>query len=186
MKLIVGLGNPGKEYKDTRHNIGYKVLDNYLVKTVGKVSWKNKLESCFFMTELYNEDVIFIKPVTYMNLSGIAVKKILKYYDVKTEDILVIQDDLDMELGTYKVKKNSSSGGHNGIKSIISELKTEEFARLKIGIGKDERIPVEKYVLARLSTAEEKAIENNYDNFNYIIDLFIKEGIDYTIQNYNK
>ena len=181
MKLVVGLGNPGKEYKETRHNIGFMVLDNYL----GKVAWKSKLESQFYMTEINNEQVIFIKPETYMNLSGIAVRKVLKYYDVKIEDILVIQDDLDMELGTYKLKKNSSSGGHNGIKSIISEIKSESFARLKIGIGKDERIPVDKYVLTRLSTQEMEKITDNYDKFNKIIDLFINEGIERAMQLYN-
>ncbi len=181
MKLVVGLGNPGKEYRETRHNIGFMVLDNYL----GKVSWKSKLESQFYMTEINNEQVIFIKPETYMNLSGIAVRKVLKYYDVKIEDILVIQDDLDMELGTYKLKKNSSSGGHNGIKSIISEIKSEEFARLKIGIGKDERIPVDKYVLARLSTQEMEKITENFEKFNKIIDLFINEGIERAMQLYN-
>ena len=181
MKLVVGLGNPGKEYKETRHNIGFMVLDNYL----GKVAWKSKLESQFYMTEIDNEQVIFIKPETYMNLSGIAVRKVLKYYDVKVEDILVIQDDLDMELGTYKLKKNSSSGGHNGIKSIISEIKSESFARLKIGIGKDERIPVDKYVLTRLSTQEMEKIIDNFDKFNKIIDLFIKEGIERAMQLYN-
>lgn len=181
MKLVVGLGNPGKEYKETRHNIGFMVLDNYL----GKVSWKNKLESMFYMKEISGEEVIFIKPETYMNLSGIAVKKVMKYYNIDIEDILVIQDDLDMELGKYKLKKNSSSGGHNGIKSIISEIESDEFARLKIGIGKDERIPVDKYVLSKLSSKEKEIIKDNYENFNKIIDLFINKGIEKAIQLYN-
>ena len=182
MKLIVGLGNPGKEYRETRHNIGYMVIDNYL----GKVAWKTKLESCFYETEINGEHVIFIKPITYMNLSGIAVKKILKYYKVKIEDILVIQDDMDMEFGTYKLKKNSSSGGHNGIKSIMTELQSEEFARLKIGIGKDTRIPTDKYVLSKFSTNELKIIEDKYDEFTRIINLFIQDGIEKALQSYNK
>lgn len=181
MKLIVGLGNPGKEYKETRHNVGYMVVDNYL----GKVQWKNKLESYFYETEINGEQVIFIKPTTYMNLSGIAVKKVLKYYKINVDDILVIQDDLDMSIGTYKLKKNSSSGGHNGIKSIITELNTESFARLKIGIDKDSRIPVDKYVLNKFTTTELAKIKNNYEQFNKIIDIFINEGIEKAMQSYN-
>ena len=144
MKLVVGLGNPGREYKNTRHNIGFMVLDYYL----GKVAWKNKMESNFYSTTINNEEVIFIKPLTYMNLSGMAVSKVVKFYKIKMEDILIIQDDLDLKIGTYKIKKNSSSGGHNGIKSIISELNSEEFGRLKIGIDKNATIPVDKYVLS--------------------------------------
>ena len=181
MKLVVGLGNPGKEYKNTRHNVGFMVIDNYL----GKVAWKTKSDVLFYSTEIDNEQVIFIKPNTYMNLSGIAVKKIAKFYKIKPEDILVIQDDLDISLGSYKVKRNSSSGGHNGIKSIITELGTDEFGRLKIGIDKDPRIPVDKYVLTKFPTYELEKITNNYEAFNKIIDLFIKEGIERTIALYN-
>ena len=181
MKLVVGLGNPGKEYKNTRHNVGFMVIDNYL----GKIAWKTKSDALFYSTEIDNEQVIFIKPNTYMNLSGIAVKKIAKFYKIKPEDILVIQDDLDISLGSYKVKRNSSSGGHNGIKSIITELGTDEFGRLKIGIDKDPRIPVDKYVLTKFPTYELEKITNNYEAFNKIIDLFIKEGIERTIALYN-
>lgn len=181
MKLVVGLGNPGKEYKNTRHNVGFMVLDNYL----GKVSWKAKFEANIYVTEINNEQIIFMKPNTYMNLSGIAVKKAVNYYKLNIDDILIIQDDLDMKVGTYKIKKNSSSGGHNGIKSIISELETEDFARLKIGIDKDIRIPTDKYVLAKIPTNEQELLEKNYDTFNKIIDTFINEGIDKAMLHYN-
>lgn len=181
MKLVVGLGNPGREYKNTRHNIGFMVLDNYL----GKVDWKTKMESYFFIKDINNEQILFIKPLTYMNLSGLAVKKIVNFYKIPVENILIIQDDLDMDLGTYKIKRNSSSGGHNGIKSIISELHTEEFARLKIGIGKNSRIPVDKYVLSKFTSDEEENINSNLEIFNNIIDTFIKCGIEETMSKYN-
>lgn len=174
MKLIVGLGNPGKEYKNTRHNVGFMVVDNYLKK----VDWKTKMETYFYSTEVNNEQIIFIKPLTYMNLSGLAVKKVVNFYKINIEDILVIQDDLDMEVGTYKIKRNSSAGGHNGIKSIISELNTDKFARLKIGIGKSATIPTEKYVVSKFSTTELEKINNNMNEFNNIIETFIKEGIE--------
>ena len=174
MKLVVGLGNPGREYKNTRHNIGFMVLDNYL----GKVDWKNKMESYFYNTNIEGEDVIFLKPLTYMNLSGMAVSKVVKFYKINLDDILVIQDDLDLKAGTYKIKKNSSSGGHNGIKSIISELGSEDFLRLKIGIGKSSLIPTDKYVLSRFSEEEKNNIEENFEKFNELINAFIIGGID--------
>ena len=182
MKLIVGLGNPGREYKNTHHNIGFMILDNYL----GKVDWKNKMESNFYVDEINNEQIIFIKPLTYMNLSGLAVKKIVNFYKIPVENILIIQDDLDMEVGKYKIKRNSSSGGHNGIKSIISELNTDSFARLKIGIGKSLRIPVEKYVLSKFTNDETNIINEQLNNYNDIVDTFIKFGIEETMAKHNK
>lgn len=182
MKLVVGLGNPGREYKNTRHNIGFMLLDNYL----GKVDWKTKSETYFYQTEIKKKQVIFIKPLTYMNLSGLAVKKIVNFYKIGIEDILVIQDDLDMEVGTYKIKRNSSAGGHNGIKSIINELNTDAFLRLKVGIGKNKNIPTDKYVLSKFNTEELENIMKNKDIFNEIIDSFILSGIESTLANYNK
>lgn len=174
MKLVVGLGNPGKEYKNTRHNIGFIVIDNYL----NKVDWKSKMESYIYLTEINGEQVIFMKPLTYMNLSGLAVKKVVNFYKIAPENILIIQDDLDMDLGTYKIKRNSSSGGHNGIKSIIAELNTDKFARLKIGIGKNKLIPTEKYVISKFSTKELEQIDANRDEFNKIIKTFVEEDIE--------
>ncbi len=180
MKLVVGLGNPGKEYNNTRHNIGFMTLDNFL----GKVDWKTRLESLVYIKDIDDEQVIFAKPITYMNLSGLAVKKIVNYYKIPIENILIIQDDIDLPLGEYKLKRNSSSGGHNGIKSIISELDTEEFARLKIGIGKNDKIPVDRYVLGKFSTKEMDLIKENFDDFNKIIEMFIKEGLEELFANY--
>jgi len=182
MKLVVGLGNPGKEYKNTRHNVGFMTLDNYL----GKVNWKSKYESDIYSDDINNEQVIFVKPITYMNLSGLAVKKIMNYYKLDISDVLIIQDDLDMSFGTYKIKRNSSSGGHNGIKSIIKELNTDEFARLKIGIGKETKIPTDKFVLSKFTEDEIKTFNNNKEIFNNIIDTFIKDGIEKAMALYNK
>ncbi|MBE6156625.1 MAG: aminoacyl-tRNA hydrolase [Firmicutes bacterium] len=181
MKLVVGLGNPGREYKNTRHNIGFMVLDHYL----GKIDWKSKMESYFYQTEVNTEQVIFIKPLTYMNLSGLAVSKIVNFYKISLKDILIIQDDLDMKFGTYKIKRNSSSGGHNGIKSIISELHSDEFGRLKIGIGKNTQVPTDKYVLSKFSSDELENFTSNLDIFNEIINTFISNGIEETMLKYN-
>lgn len=181
MKLVVGLGNPGKEYKNTRHNIGFMILDNYL----GKVNWKTKMENYYYMEEVNGEQIMYIKPLTYMNLSGLAVSKIVNFYKIDMKDILVIQDDLDMEIGSYKIKRNSSSGGHNGIKSIIAELNSEEFGRLKIGIGKSIQISSDKYVLGKFSTDELNKIYENMDAFKNIIKTFIDNSIEDAMQKYN-
>jgi len=121
-----------------------------------------------------------------MNLSGLAVSKIVNFYKIDIKDILIIQDDLDMEIGTYKIKRNSSAGGHNGIKSIIQELHTDEFARLKIGISKSMQIPVDKYVLTKFSSEEDEKINKNMNNFKEIIDTFINFGIEETMHKHNK
>ena len=182
MKLVVGLGNPGREYQNTRHNIGFIVLDNYL----GKVDWKEKMDALYYSEMINGEQIIYIKPQTFMNLSGIAVNKFAKYYKILASDILVIQDDLDLEVGKFKIKRNSSSGGHNGIKSIINELGTDEFARLKIGIGKDKNIPTMDYVLGKLSKNENENLNSNMDSFNNIIKLFTIEGINKALEYNNK
>ena len=167
MKLVVGLGNPGKEYEKTRHNVGFIVLDNYL----GEVNWKKKFNAMYYISN----DVCFVKPLTYMNDSGRAVIEFVKYYDIDIKDILVIQDDLDMNSGSFKLKMNSSCGGHNGIRSIINHLNSDAFLRLKIGIlnqYKDDNVI--DFVLGKLSKEEIEFLQDN--KFKDIIDLFIKDG----------
>ncbi len=177
MKLIVGLGNPGQEFNNTRHNIGFKVIDNYL----GDVSFKKKFEAEFYKDS--NNDVIFIKPLTYMNNSGLSVKQFIKYFDIQFEDVLVIQDDLDLSIGAYRFKFNSSSGGHNGIKSIINEIGSQEFGRLKVGISNNSYIDTKDFVLSKFTKEEIKKIDFNI--FNDAINDFIKYDINYVMNKYN-
>jgi PTH1 family peptidyl-tRNA hydrolase len=135
-KLIVGLGNPTRRYKKTRHNVGFMVLD-YLAKLNRIKFRKDKSTKAMTCKTLINSKlVILAKPMTYMNLSGEAVVLLKKNFAIKQEDILIIQDDIDLELGKLRIKKNSSSGGHKGIASIISSLNSNKFCRLKIGIGR--------------------------------------------------
>ena len=182
MKLVVGLGNPGLKYSKTRHNVGYMILDDYL----GKVNWKKQFDSYYYNIEVLNENVIFLKPTTYMNLSGVAVKKVVDFYKIPITNILVIQDDVDMAIGSYKIKQNSSSGGHNGIKSIIKELGTDSFARLKIGIAKSEIVPTDKYVLEKFKKDEYKLIMDQEPMFRKIIDTFIKQNLEKVMLLFNK
>ena len=131
------------------------------------------------------EKVIFVKPLTYMNLSGDAVVQFVNYYDIDLDDILVIHDDLDLTFGTYKLKKNSSAGGHNGIKSIINRLGSENFARLKVGISHDKSIDTKDYVLGNFSKKDKEIFNTMQDDFNKIIESFVIDGIEKTMNIYN-
>ncbi len=181
MKLIVGLGNPGKEYENTRHNVGFMVLDQY----INNNDWQQKFNGLYQIVNIEGEKVIFLKPTTFMNLSGLSVVQVSKYYDISPTDILVIQDDMDIEFGRYKLKKNSSSGGHNGIKSIISSLNTEAFGRLKIGISHDKNKDTISYVLGKFSKEELATLKEQYQVYNDIINSFIKDGIDKTMNTFH-
>jgi PTH1 family peptidyl-tRNA hydrolase len=181
MKLIVGLGNPGKEYANTRHNIGWYCLDKFL----GDVDWTKKFNSAIYETNINGEKYIFVKPLTYMNLSGNAVGEIVNFYKLDYKDILVIQDDLDMECGKVRLKINSSAGGHNGIKDIIAHLHTEAFARIKIGVSHDRSIDTKDYVLGKLSKEDNDKIEEVKDIVMNILDDYFKMDFDSLMAKYN-
>lgn len=182
MKLIIGLGNPGKSYENTRHNIGFMVIDHFANTT----NWKNKWNALYTEIIINNEKILLIKPQTFMNLSGNALIEFANFYKIDLEDILVIQDDLDLEVGKYRLKINSSSGGHNGIKSIIERLGSNHFARLKIGISNNKRIDTKDYVLGKFTKEELETFEKLYPTFNEIITSFITTGIEKTMNKYNK
>ena len=179
MKLIVGIGNPGKEYSNTRHNVGFNILDNY----DSSLKWHKDKDAEIAETLINNEKILLIKPLTYVNLSGNAVSRIVNFYKVSSQDILVIHDDLDLQSCTFKLKYNSSSGGHNGIKSIISSLGTQEFSRLKIGISNNKSADTKDYVLSKLSKKELEFLKR--DIFKEIIESFVIDGIDVTMNRYN-
>jgi len=163
MKLIVGLGNPGDKYKDTRHNLGFFEIDK-LSSNENFTQWKleKKCNVLLSFGEIVSEKVILVKPQTYMNNSGIAVAKIANYYKISPSDIIVIQDDLDLPLGVLRISHNASSGGHKGIQSIIENIKSQEFIRLRIGIAGEKKgeIPAEDYVLEKFSQKEKDAIDS--------------------------
>jgi len=177
IKAIIGLGNPGKQYEKTRHNVGFMVAD--AVASLLRCNKKFK-EKCFsHIYECTDHDVLIVKPQTYMNNSGVAVKNLLEDYNLKPEEILVIYDDLDLPLGTIRLRKKGSSGGHKGIQSIIENIKTENFPRLKIGIGRPERKDqVVDYVLSEFSKDEKLIIEKVIQSAAECILNVLKYGID--------
>ena len=163
IKLIVGLGNPGKEYAKTRHNMGFLVLDSIQQK-LNLGEWKSKFNGLFINTIINGEKVIFLKPQNYINLSGDVLIRFVRFFDIKTEDILIISDDLDLPLGIIKLKEKGTSGGHNGLKNIEKQLGTIEYKRIKIGISNDKSISTKDYVLGKPSIEEQKLINQAVEN----------------------
>lgn len=149
MKMIVGLGNPGSEYENTRHNVGFIVVDE-LARRENVVSWQSKMSAEIGEYRAYGEKVLLVKPQTYMNLSGEAVGQIARFYKIASEDILVISDDMDLPLGKIRLKNRGSSGGHRGIESILSHLEDKNFVRVRVGIGRPPAgWTVNNYVLSK-------------------------------------
>ncbi len=157
VKLVVGLGNPGKAYANTRHNMGFMVLDE-IANRLDVTKWKERDNALYFDTHLDFCRVVFIKPQNFINLSGDVMIKFVKYLNIKTEDILIISDDLDLPIGSIKLKEKGSSGGHNGLKNIENQLGTNEYKRIKIGISNDKEMDTKDYVLGKLSISEKKAL----------------------------
>jgi PTH1 family peptidyl-tRNA hydrolase len=148
MKLIVGLGNIGKEYENTRHNAGFEVIDILANKLNISINQK-KFKATIGTATINGEKVILMKPSTYMNLSGNAVIECVRFFKIETEDIIIVHDDLDLPVGKIRIRQQGSAGGQKGIKSIMDQLHTNDLNRIRIGIDKDPRIPVVDYVLGK-------------------------------------
>ena len=184
MKLIVGLGNPGKEYEGTRHNCGFMVIDTLAEKLNVDVV-QNKFKGLYVKFKYHGEDIILLKPQTYMNLSGESVIAAMQFFKIDKEDLLVIYDDLDMPVGKLRLRKTGSAGGHNGIKNIIAHLNSQDFKRIRVGIDRHKYMKVVDYVLSGFSKLEVNAITQGIENAaNAIIDYF-DHDFDYIMNRYN-
>ena len=183
--LIVGLGNPGSEYAANHHNIGFMMVDSVADKYNVKFKNEKKFQAEVAEFRYNNEKHYIIKPQTYMNLSGKSVKAFVDYYKISLDDIIVIYDDLDIPLGDIRIRKNGSSGGHNGMKSIISNLNSEEFKRIRIGIGRNSDNNVIDYVLSDFTNAEKQIIEPVINMAPAIITDLLDRDIDYIMNKYN-
>lgn len=185
MKLIVGIGNPGKEYEKTRHNIGYMtvdaIADHYGVKFDQK-----KFNSIYGILRLNNEKIIIMKPETYVNLSGVAVLSIKNYYGIDQKDILVIYDDIALPLGKIRVRFKGSGGGHNGLDNIIEYLKTNEIKRMRIGIDNNPLIDKKDYVLGKFTKKDKKVLKETLERLKDVPYDFINKRFSDFMNKYNR
>lgn len=184
MKLLVGLGNPGLKYENSRHNAGFKILER-LNKEFGD-NWGNEAKANALVSrfKIYNEEVILALPQSYMNLSGEVVVELLRWFKLNKSDLIVVHDELDLPFGTVQIKKNIGPAGHNGIKSIIEKI-GQDFVRLRVGIGIDEKNPSEKFVLEDFNNNELKEFENISEEAVKKIKLLVEFGYEEFISKYN-
>lgn len=185
MKLIIGLGNPGKEFEGTRHNVGFMVIDEVLKKYNASCS-KRKFDGIYCELTIKMESVIFLKPQKYINLSGEVIKKYINFFKIPIENIFVIHDDLDIPIGKYKLKPSGSSAGHNGLKNIELNLGTDEYKRLKIGISNDRDIDTREYVLGKPSGADKEEIDRVIVIAKEIVEDYINKPFNDLMNKYNK
>jgi len=186
--LIVGLGNPGTQYSKTRHNIGWMALD-YFIQNFLKITpnWKKKFNGEYFEVKLGSEIYYFLKPQTFMNLSGESVQTLAAFYKIQNDKILVIYDELDLPFGSLGFRPKGGAGGHNGIKSIIGRLGTEQFNRLRVGIGRPPiQMDTSSYVLGQFSNEENQKLESLFKLCTESIDCYINEGFDKASSRYSK
>lgn len=181
MKLIIGLGNIGDKYSFTRHNAGFMVLDKWAFDDGFSFKEDKKLK-CFIAKK---DNILFIKPTTFMNLSGEAVRAVMDYYKIEVKDILVIYDDISLDLGRIRFRANGSDGGHNGIKSIIQHTGTKNFDRLKVGIGPQPNIPSENYVLSNFPKEQHEELKNVLKKSIEAVEFYLENGIEKTQNKFN-
>lgn len=185
MKLIVGLGNPGREYDRTRHNVGFFYIDNYAKLKNSDIN-KSKFNGLYTEIIVNGEKVILLKPQSYMNLSGEVVKKFVDYFNININDILIISDDLDTMIGKYRLRSSGSCGGHNGLRNIELMLNTSNYSRLKIGISQDRNIDTKDYVLGKMNDDDFSKITDNIEVICNIIDDFLGMDIERLMSKYNR
>ncbi len=184
MKMIVGLGNPGKEYENTRHNMGFIVID-YFAKCHDLEISKSKFNGLYAKTMLDGENVILVKPMSFMNLSGTVVKDFSDYFDIDVSDILVISDDLDLDFLDYRLRLFGSSGGHNGLKDIERCLGSNKFKRFRIGIANNKDIDTVSYVLGKFSKDDISMIEKFLPKSTEILNGFCSMSFEKVMSKYN-
>ncbi|GGE54031.1 peptidyl-tRNA hydrolase [Pullulanibacillus camelliae] len=186
MKLIAGLGNPGSEYVHTRHNIGFEVIERLADKENIPLS-RSKYNALYGKGEIQGEEVLLVKPLTYMNLSGEAIAPFMNFFKIPIEDMMIIYDDMDLAVGKIRLRLKGSAGGHNGMKSIIQHLGTSEFKRTRVGIGRpDGRQPVIDYVLQKFSEEEEPIIAEVIEKAAMACGEWCSEPFDKVMNKYNR
>ena len=183
MFLVVGLGNPGKEYENTRHNIGFKVIDNIAKENNIDIN-RQKFKGVYGEGFIANTKVILLKPTTYMNLSVESIREVADFYKLSNEEIIVVYDDISLEVGRLRIREKGSAGGHNGIKSIIAHLGTDTFPRIKVGVGQP-NVDLVKYVLGNFSNEEMEVLKESIDASTKAVEDIIKEDTKAAMNKFN-
>lgn len=183
-KLIVGLGNPGREYEETRHNIGFMLLDHLSFSS--DLNWKEKYKGLYAKTNISGEEVHLLKPLTFMNLSGESVQKAASFFKIQPEDIFVAHDELDIPYGTIVMKDGGGLAGHNGLKSIAQCMGTKDFKRLRMGIGRPKVGSVSNFVLQRFSDVERMSLDYYLKASSKAVDLYIEKGFQACAKDYSR
>lgn len=184
MFLIIGLGNIGDKYENTRHNIGFMVLDRLCCKFNIDLNKENNT-SYYGIGSILNKKVICVKPKTFMNLSGSALLEIINYYKIDLDDILIIYDDIYLDFSKIRVRVRGSHGGHNGIRDIISKINTDKFKRIKLGIGENKDIDLSSYVLSNFTEEELRVLESRYNDILQCISLIVEDKISEAMNLFN-
>jgi len=183
-KLIVGLGNPGSEYSQTRHNIGFMVMD-FLEKKYS-LSWKEKFKGQYSQISAGDEKIYFLKPQTYMNLSGESVSALCTFFKIGISDILVVYDEIELPFGTLVFKKGGGLAGHNGLKSIVAQMGSQDFLRLRMGVGRPVHGDVASYVLSKFSSEEKIILSNFLEGATGAVTTFIGSGFEKAASEYSR
>lgn len=185
MYLIIGLGNPENEYSNTRHNMGFDTINEIAKKNNINIT-KSKFNGLYEIGIIQEEKVILLKPQTYMNLSGQAIKKAIEFYNIEQENIIVIYDDIDTEKGNIRIRKKGGAGSHNGMKSVVQELNTSEFIRIRVGIGQPEfKNDMINYVLGKIPEEEQQVLKTGVKKAADAIEEILKNGIDIAMNKFN-
>lgn len=186
MYIIAGLGNPGRKYMYTKHNVGFEVIDLLAAKHDIKVN-RARFKGAVGKGRIMGREVMLLKPLTYMNLSGMSILDAVEYYRLEYENLMVVYDDVDLELGRIRIRKGGSAGTHNGMKSIIYQLQTEDFPRLRLGIGRPaEGQDLSRYVLNRFSKEQREIINKAETKAVLAVETFIEDGVGRTMDLYNR
>lgn len=184
MRLVVALGNPGKEYQQTRHNIGWMVFEK--LKALQSAVWKEKFDGVYTELSIDSDRIFFLMPMTYMNLSGKSVAKLAQFFKVNIEDILVIHDELDLNFGTIAFKSDGGTAGHNGLKSMVQELSTDKFKRLRVGIGRPKFGDVSSHVLSKFNDEEGISLDKVLDVCVEALNCYLKNGFSKAASEYSR
>ena len=185
MRLIVGLGNPGREYDNTRHNIGFMVVDELSKKWEFDFN-KKKFDGVYGEKIINGEKIIILQPQKFINLSGEVIRKVVDYFKIDIDDILVIHDDLDTPIGKYKLRYQGSSGGHNGLKNIELNLATRNYKRIKIGISNNKKMDTKDYVLGKFNKEDQTLVNRVIDDMIMILNDYLVLSFDNVMNKYNK